>query len=84
MGERVSVDTICLDRILKPIKDRNLRIKIFKQIEKIINNPEVGKPMRNVRGGTREVYISPFRLSYVYLKEENKIIFLDLYHKDKQ
>ena len=75
MGERVSIDKLHLDRILKHIKDRDLRIKIFKHVEKIINNPEIGKPMRNVRRGTREVYISPFRLSYVYLKEENKIIF---------
>ena len=40
--------------------------------------------MRNVRKGTREVYIKPLRLSYAYIKEENKIIFLELYHKDQQ
>ena len=33
---------------------------------------------------SRELYIKPFRLSYSYLKEENKIKILDLYHKDKQ
>ena len=54
------------------------------QIEKIIQNPEVGKPMRNVRKGTRELYIKPFRLSYSYIKSEDKIILLDFYHKDKQ
>jgi len=40
--------------------------------------------MKYIRKGTREVYIPPFRLSYLYIKEENKIVFLDLYHKDKQ
>jgi len=70
--------------ILSKIKDELFRIKIEKQIKKIINNPEVGKPMRNVRKGTREVYIQPYRLSYAYLKNENLIIFLDIYHKDKQ
>jgi len=40
--------------------------------------------MRYVRKGTRELYIGPFRLSYAYLKDENKIIFLDPYHKDEQ
>ena len=40
--------------------------------------------MRYARKGTRELYISPFRLSYLYLKEEDKIIILDLYHKDGQ
>ena len=70
--------------ILSKIKDQLFRIKIEKQINKIINNHEIGKPMRNVRKGTREVYIQPYRLSYAYLKKENLIIFLDIYHKDEQ
>ena len=52
------------------------------QILKIINSPEIGKPMRYSRKGTREVYVLHFRLSYYYL--DDKIIFLDLYHKDEQ
>jgi len=66
------------------IKDQSLKEKIIKQFSKIMNNPEVGKPMKYVRKGTREVYIGSFRLSYAYINEENKIIFLDLYHKDEQ
>ena len=54
------------------------------KFSKILNNPEVGKSMKYARKGTREVYIGSFRLSYVYIKEENKIIFLDLYYKDEQ
>ena len=69
---------------IKKIKDNLLRERVKKHTAKVIGFPEIGKPMRNVRRGTREVYISPFRLSYIYLKEENKIIFLDLYHKDEQ
>jgi len=49
------------------IKDKLLKEKVIKQIQKIIINPEVGKPMRNIRRGTRELYISPFRLSYTYI-----------------
>ncbi|MEK6862505.1 MAG: type II toxin-antitoxin system RelE/ParE family toxin [Nanoarchaeota archaeon] len=64
--------------------DFSLQIRVKKQIEKIIENPEIGKPMMHSRKGTREVYIPPFRLSYTYVKEEDKIIFLDLYHKDEQ
>jgi mRNA-degrading endonuclease RelE of RelBE toxin-antitoxin system len=52
--------------------------------KKILENPEIGKPMRYIRKGTKELYIGSFRLSYAYLKDENKIIFLDLYHKDEQ
>ena len=64
--------------------DKSYLERIEKLIIKIIENPEIGKPMRNVRKGTREIYIKPFRLSYSYLKEDNKIILLDFYHKDEQ
>ena len=71
-------------KIFEKIKDNVLKEKVKKQIEKIIENPEIGKPMMYSRKGTREVYIPPFRLSYVYIKVEDKIILLDLYHKDEQ
>jgi len=64
--------------------DKSLKIKIDKQIDKLILNPEAGKPMRNVRKGTREVYIGSFRLSYAFDKPSDIIILLDFYHKDEQ
>ena len=70
--------------IFYKIKDNSLKTKIIKQIEKIKINPEIGKPMRFNRKGTRELYISPFRLSYEYLKDKELIYILDFYHKDKQ
>ena len=70
--------------IFSKLKDELTRTKIKKQIKKISENPEIGKPMRNVRKGTREVYVPPFRLAYSYNKEENIIYVLGLYHKDKQ
>lgn len=72
-----------LKRIRK-IKDNSVKEHLKKQIKKIIENPEIGKPMRNVRKKTREIYLRSFRLSYAYMKNENKIIFLDFYHKDRQ
>lgn len=66
------------------IKDKTLKERIIKQFIKIREDPEIGKPMKYSRKGTREVYVAPYRLSYVYLKEENKIFFIDIYHKDKQ
>ena len=71
-------------KLITKVKDASLQQKIKKQIKKIINNPESGKPMRFSRKGTREVYIPPFRLSYLYVDKEDKIVFLDLYHKDLQ
>ena len=72
------------EKIIFKIKDPSLREKVYKQVVKIIEIPEIGKPMMHSRKGTRELYVKPFRLSYAYLKNENKIIFLDLYHKDEQ
>jgi len=71
-------------KLITKVKDASLQQKIKKQIKKIINNPEIGKPMRFSRKGTREIYIPPFRLSYLYVDKEDKIVFLDLYHKDLQ
>ena len=57
---------------------------VEKIILKIIQNPEIGKPMKHNRKGTREVYVSPFRLSYSYNFNEEVLTFLDFYHKDEQ
>jgi len=72
------------EKKVRKIKDQLLKSKVKKQILKIIDSPEIGKPMRYGRKGTREVYIPPFRLSYLYIKNENKIVLIDLYHKNKQ
>lgn len=71
-------------KVFSKIKDNALKIKIIKQIKKIKENPEVGKSMKNVRRGTREVYIKPFRLSYSYDKGLLTVYILELYHKKKQ
>jgi mRNA-degrading endonuclease RelE of RelBE toxin-antitoxin system len=64
------------------IKDSGVKAKLVKLFIKLKDNPEIGMPMRYDRKGTKEVYIPPYRLSYAYLKDEEKIIFLDLYRKD--
>jgi mRNA-degrading endonuclease RelE of RelBE toxin-antitoxin system len=64
--------------------DDFMKQKIIKQIGKVSENPEIGKPMKYGRKGTRELYVGSFRFSYVFVKEENVIYVLDLYHKNKQ
>ncbi len=64
--------------------DKQYKQKVRKQTEKIIYNPLVGKPLRYTRKNTREVYIKPFRLVYIYSIKDDKITFLSVYHKDKQ
>jgi len=74
---------ILLKTITK-IKDHAIKEKIKKQIKRIVENPEIGKLMRYTRKGTRELYIGSYRLAYAYIKDKEKLIFLDLYHKDEQ
>lgn len=40
-------------RIFSKIKNQEVQKSIKNKIAKIIANPEIGKPMRNVRKGTR-------------------------------
>ena len=79
----VKLDDI-FEKKVRKIKDGLLQLRLKKLIAKIIEFPEIGKPMMYARRATREVYLPPFRLSYTYIKEEDKIEFLDLYHKDEQ
>ena len=58
------------EKKVRKIKDQLLKLKVKKNIFKIIDSPEIGKPMKYSRKGTREVYSPPFRLSYLYLKNE--------------
>ena len=69
---------------MSKIKHQAIKEQIKKQVEKIIENPEIGKPMMYSRKGTRELYVKPYRLAYAYFQEEEKIVFIDLYHKDEQ
>ena len=70
-------------RQLKKI-DKSILDRVERLVIKIINEPEIGKPMRYDRKGTRELYLPLFRLNYVYDKSKGLLIFLDLYHKDEQ
>jgi len=71
-------------KFISKIRNQAVKEQVKKQVEKIIDNPEIGKPMRHARKGTREVYVTPYRLAYAYSKTEGTIIFLDIYHKDEQ
>lgn len=62
------------------IRDDFLKSKVIKQIEKIKNNPEAGKPLK-YRRGERSIYIKPFRLIYAIKGDE--IIILKFDHRKK-
>ena len=50
---------LSFQKAFSKIKDPVMKEKIIKQIAKLKDNPELGKPMRYTRKGTRELYISP-------------------------
>ena len=52
-------------RAIRKMKNRSLKERVKKQIKKIVECPKSGKPMRYGRKNTLEVYVPPFRLSYV-------------------
>jgi mRNA-degrading endonuclease RelE of RelBE toxin-antitoxin system len=72
------------EKTIRKIRDHELKERVKTQIVKIVKNPSVGKPLRYSRKLTREVYIPPFRLSYLYDKRTDTLIFLSLSHKDEQ
>jgi len=63
---------------IKRLDDFSLK-KIEKQIMKILENPEVGKPLK-YKKGERSLYIKPFRLVYA-LREEELILLKFDYRK---
>jgi len=72
------------EKKFKKIKDKTFKLQVIKQIEKLKTNPELGKPMKNVRKGTRELYVQPYRLAYTWNKDTVLILMLDIYHRDSQ
>ncbi len=71
-------------KAVSKIKDASIRNRVEKLLFKIRDNPEIGKPMMYNRKGTRELYLSSFRLSYAYDKIKDLIVILNFYHKDEQ
>ena len=67
---------------IKDIKKLNsfLLKKIEKQIKKIIENPNTGKPLKYKRG-ERSLYIKPFRL--IYAARGDEIILLKFDHRKR-
>ncbi|SHO42794.1 Plasmid stabilization system [Nitrosotalea sinensis] len=48
------------------IKDNKLKGTLQKQIQNLVECPELGKPLRYNLKGERTVYVKPYRLIYAY------------------
>ncbi len=51
-------------RDVRKVKDNKIRDRIKKIVQKISDNPEVGKPLRYDLFGLRSIQIPPFRILY--------------------
>jgi len=63
----------------KKIRDRATQDKLEKQIRKVYENPNFGRPLRYDLKGERSVYVKPYRL--IYKVEGDKLILLRFEHR---
>ena len=52
------------EREVKKIKDRAVKIRVRKKIKEMLEDPEMGKPLRFEMRGERSIRIPPYRLIY--------------------
>lgn len=63
----------------RKIKDKATKEKITKQIEKVISNPEVGKPLSHSHRGERRIRLGSYRL--IYAVEGETLYILSFRHR---
>jgi len=68
------------EKAIRKIKNVKFKNHIKSQMLKIINNPEIGKPLRYNLKGERTVYVKPYRIIYSY--NNNILSFLIFEHRD--
>jgi len=61
------------------IKDKGVKDKLQKQIDKVADDPEIGKPLRYNLRGEWSIYVRPYRL--IYKVEGDKLILLRFEHR---
>lgn len=68
----VTTDSFRAD--VKKIRDKSLKERLRKQIEKVAENPNFGRPLRYDLRGEWSVRVKPYRL--IYKVEGDKLILL--------
>ena len=67
------------ERDVKKIRDNLLREKLQKQVRKIVDDPEFGKPLRYGLKGEWTIRIAPYRL--IYAIQGDRLILLRFEHR---
>ena len=76
---RFIIATDKFERDVRRIEDKGLKDKLQKQIEKVADDPEIGKPLRYNLQGEWSIYVRPYRL--IYKVEGDKLILLRFEHR---
>ncbi len=76
---RSIVPTDSFKKDVRKIKDQGLKERLQKQIEKIAENPNFGKPLRYGLKGEWSIRVKPYRL--IYKAEGDKLILLRFEHR---
>lgn len=63
-------------------KDKPLFLMLQRKIVQIIENPFLGKPLKNLLRGKRRVHVGHFVLIYEVFENDHMVIFLKLAHHD--
>lgn len=69
------------ERDVKKLRDNLLREKLEKQIRKVLERPELGKPLRYGLKGEWTIYVRPYRL--IYAVQGNRLVLLRFEHRKK-
>ena len=68
-----------LEQDFKKITDRGIQERVERQIRKVTENPDFGKPLRYSLKGEWSIYVRPYRL--IYKVEGDKLILLRFEHR---
>ena len=68
------------EKDFRKIKNVAIKENVKKQIRKLLDNPEIGKPLRYNLRGERTLYIKPYRL--IYALKSDEILLLRFEHRD--
>ena len=69
------------EKEFRKLKDLSLKERLKKQIIKVVENPEIGKPLKYNLRGERTIYVKPYRLIYAF--KNSKLYLLKFEHRKK-
>ncbi len=78
---RQVVPTNQFERAVRGIRDAGVKERVKKQIEKLVADPEVGKPLRYDRRGERRLRVGPYRI--LYAVKDDVLYLLDFRHREE-